>query len=73
MSTASKSALLKGNAVRAIDAIVNDTELDDDTKDEIFDELATHIEDSQRILGGDDEDEDDDDEGDEDEAEDEDE
>lgn len=69
MST--KSDLLKANATMAIDAIVNDKELDDDTKEEVLEELQEHIEEQTRLLSDADEDEDED-EDDEDEGEDED-
>jgi hypothetical protein len=59
MSEISRSESLKDNAKRAIDAIMEATDLDDDTKDEIFDELQDHIEEQQSILSEmDDEDED---------------
>lgn len=54
-----KSDLLKANAKRAIDAIVSDPELDDDSKEELLEELHDHIEDQTKLLIGDeDEDED---------------
>lgn len=70
MSTGTKSDTLRENAKKAIDAILNDPELDDDTKEELFETISEHLEDSQRILSDDDdEDEDDGDEDDEDEDE----
>jgi hypothetical protein len=63
MST--KSDLLKANATSAIDAIMNDPELDDDAKEEILEELHAHIEDQTKLLSGDDDDDDDEDDEDE--------
>lgn len=63
MSTTEKSATLAENAKQAIDAIVNDPEIDDDKKEEILEELLDHLEDGQRILSDEDhEDEDEEDE-----------
>ena len=60
---ATQSETLLANAKKAIDAIVTDTSLDDDTKEEMLDELQTHLEDQGRLLSDeDDEEEDEDDE-----------
>jgi hypothetical protein len=63
MATTSKPELLE-NVKKAIDVVVSDPELDDDTKEEILEEVADHLEDSLRMLSGDD-DEDEEVEGDE--------
>jgi hypothetical protein len=61
MSATTKSELLRANAVKAIDAIIDDPELDDDTKEWLFEEIEEYLQDKQRILGeGDDDDEDED-------------
>jgi hypothetical protein len=65
MSSTTKHDLLRANVVQAIDAIVNDTELDDATKENLFEEIEEYLQDKQRILSDeDDEDEDDEDEDD---------
>lgn len=71
MSKGSKSELLLANAKRAIDAIVSDSELDDDAKEEILEELQEHAEDAMRILSDEDEEDEEDEEEDDEEEEDE--
>jgi hypothetical protein len=62
MSTGSKSDVLRASAKQAIDAIVNDGVLDDDTKEEVLEELQTYLEDQQRIFSDVDDEDDDPDE-----------
>jgi hypothetical protein len=57
-----KSDLLKADVMKAIDAIANDPELDDDTKEELFDEIQEHLNDQSRIISDDGDDDEDDDE-----------
>jgi len=61
---ATKSETLLANAKNALDAIANDTTVDDDTKDEMFDELRGILDDHQSVINGEDDDEEDEEEDD---------